>query len=93
MKQLIDRIKHLPTTALGLLLIALAALHFSEVVTIQEVSEFAREIDALLIVLGIGGLAAKNWPFAATSSATTPPDEDPPATPFPNPTTPRPPKK
>jgi hypothetical protein len=93
MKQIIERIKHLPTTALGLLLIALAVLHFSKIVTIQEVSDFAREIDALLIVLGIGGLAAKNWPFTATSSATTPPDEEPPATPLPDPKAPRPPEK
>ena len=95
MKTLFERIGHLPTTALGLLFIAIAGLHFSGIVTIQEMGEFAHGLDALLVILGIGGIAAKSWP--GMSEPSTQPDQeepvDPPTTPFPNPTTPRPPKK
>ena len=97
MKTLFERIGHLPTTALGLLLIAIAGLHFSGIVTVQELGEFAHGLDALLVILGIGGIAAKSWPkFRVESdqlSDDEPSDEEPPTTPFPNPTTPRPPKK
>ena len=95
MKQLIERIGHLPTTALGLLFIAIAGLHFSGIVTIQEMGDFAHGLDALLIMLGLGGIAAKSWPklSASTPPEEEPPVEDPPATPLPNPSTPRPPKK
>lgn len=48
----------------------------------------AKVMELTMLVLG-GGLLFK----ATTSSVGTPPDETPPATPFPNPTTPRPPKK
>lgn len=95
MKTLFERIGHLPTTALGLLLIAIAGLHFSGIVTVQELGDFAHGLDALLVLLGIGGIAAKSWPTLGMSAPPDeePGDEEPPATPFPNPSTPRPPKK
>lgn len=97
MKTLFERIGHLPTTALGLLFIAVAGLHFSGLVTVQELGDFAHGLDALLVLLGIGGIAAKSWPqFRAESDEPTddqPNDEESPTTPLPNPNTPRPPKK
>lgn len=95
MKTLFERIGHLPTTAAGLALIAIAGLHFSGIVTVQELGDFAHGLDALLVLLGIGGIAAKSWPKLGVSAPPDeePSDEDTPATPFPNPSTPRPPKK
>jgi hypothetical protein len=61
MKTLFERIGHLPTTAAGLLLITVAVAHFTGIVTIGEMTEFFNGLDALLILLGIGGIASKGW--------------------------------
>ena len=94
MKNLIQRIGHLPTTAVGLIFITIAVLHFTGIVTVQELGDFAHGLDALLVLLGIGGIAAKSWP--QFRSEEEPGDEDPSdpgSTPLPNPSTPRPPRK
>ena len=56
-----ERIKHLPTTAAGLLLITVAVAHFTGVITIGEMTEFFNGLDALLLVLGLGGIVSKDW--------------------------------
>ena len=62
MKTLFERIGHLPTTAAGLVIITAAvALHLSGVMSLTEMKDFATELIALLVVLGFGGVASKDW--------------------------------
>ena len=61
MKTLFERIGHLPTTAAGLVIITAAILHFTGMVTITEMKDFAHELEALLLVLGLGGIISKDW--------------------------------
>lgn len=61
MKTLFERIGHLPTTAAGLVIITVALLHFTGVVSVTEMKDFAHEIEALLLVLGLGGVISKDW--------------------------------
>lgn len=61
MKTFIERIGHLPTTAAGLVIITVAVLHFTGVVSVTEIKDFAHEVEALLLVLGLGGLISKDW--------------------------------
>ena len=96
MKTLFERIGHLPTTLPALALIGLVAwLHFSDRVLVTEWQEFLTGLEALIALVAARLLVMKGTP-KGMSVPTTPPDEeptDPPATPFPNPSTPRPPKK
>lgn len=90
MKNITDRIKHWPSTLLGLALFGLVAwLHFSGRVLISEWEEFITGAETLIALVAARYVLFKPKGFAA------PPDEEPapPTTPFPNPTTPRPPKK
>lgn len=85
-----ERIKHWPSTLLGLALFGLVAwLHFSGRVLISEWEEFITGAEALLVLIGTRYLLMK----PKAQGMTAPPDEEPvepPTTPFPNPTTPRP---
>ena len=60
-KEITKRFGHLPTTAAGLVIITAAVLHFTGMVKITEMKEFAHELESLLLVLGLGGIISKGW--------------------------------
>ena len=93
MKDLINRLTSWRTTLAALVLFAVVAwLHFSELILVTEWVDFLTGFEVLLGIVATRLLLMKDKPQGFAPPAEEEPT-DLPTTPFPNPSTPRPPKK